>query len=307
MQVVKDLPGYLKIYKNRELLRKAEESYEILKSCQLCPRECQVNRLKGEKGYCRAGKEVEVASFYCHMGEESPISGWRGSGTIFFTHCSLRCVFCQNYPISQLGYGNKISVEELARIMLKLQKKGCHNINLVTPTHFVPQILKAVHIAVEKGLRIPLVYNCGGYESCLTLKYLEGVVDIYLPDIKYSGEKEAEKYSDAPDYFEVAKKAVKEMFRQVGNLVLSPEGVAKRGLIIRHLILPGNLSGTPEVLNFIKNEISQEVHISLMNQYFPAYKALKIKELNRKVTKKEYQYMLNIAKSLSLTRGWCQG
>lgn len=301
-----DYPGFIRLHRSGELAKRVKDIYQLMKSCQLCPRRCGVNRLKGEVGYCRAALEPEISSFYCHFGEEPPISGWAGSGTIFFTHCSLRCVFCQNYPISQLGYGNKISIEHLARIMLNLQKKGCHNINLVTPTHFTPQIMAALDIAASKGLMIPLVYNCGGYESIQTLKLLKGVVDIYMPDIKYGGKEEAEKYSNAPDYFEVAKRAIKEMHHQVGELDVSPDGIAKRGLIIRHLILPNNLAKTEQVLKFIKNEVSPGTYISIMSQYFPAYKATKIPELKRKITKKEYQKVLRFVRELSLENGWQQ-
>jgi len=298
-------PGYLKLGK-KELKKRIKKAYQLMENCMLCPRKCGVNRIKGEKGYCRTGIDLEISSFYSHMGEEPPISGWNGSGTIFFTHCNLRCVFCQNYPISHLGYGKKISIDRLAEIMLTLQKRGCHNINLVTPTHFTPHILAAVDKAIDKGLRIPLVYNCGGYEAMETLKLLKGVVDIYLPDIKYGSSREAKKYSNAPDYFEVAKKAVKEMYEQVGELQLSREGIAQRGVIIRHLVLPNNLAKTDKVLSFIKNELSPHIHISIMNQYFPAYKAINIEDLNRKVTDKEYRRVLNLAKKLSLERGWRQ-
>ena len=298
-------PDYLKLGK-KELKKRIKKAYQLMENCMLCPRKCGVNRIKGEKGYCRTGIDLEISSFYSHMGEEPPISGWNGSGTIFFTHCNLRCVFCQNYPISHLGYGKKISIDRLAEIMLTLQKRGCHNINLVTPTHFTPHILAAVDKAIDKGLRIPLVYNCGGYEAMETLKLLKGVVDIYLPDIKYGSSREAKKYSNAPDYFEVAKKAVKEMYEQVGELQLSREGIAQRGLIIRHLVLPNNLAKTDKVLSFIKNELSPHIHISIMNQYFPAYKAINIEDLNRKVTDKEYRRVLNLAKKLSLERGWRQ-
>ncbi len=300
-------PRYIKLHKKGELKKRIDEIYHLMQNCQICPRQCGVNRLKGEKGYCQAGFEPEISSFYCHRGEEPPISGWAGSGTIFFTHCNLRCVFCQNYPISQLGHGKKISVHQLAKMMLILQKKGCHNINFVTPTHFVPQILAALNQAIANGLKIPLVYNCGGYEATKTLKFLDGVVDIYMPDIKYGGRREAEKYSNAPDYFKVAKEAIKEMHRQVGELQISPDNIAQKGLLIRHLILPNNIAKTERVLTFIKTEISPETYISIMDQYFPAYKALKIKQLNRKVTRTEYQKALDVVQKLSLDKGWRQG
>jgi len=298
-------PGYLK-FQRRELDKRIEKLYEILKECRICPRECRVNRLKGEKGFCGCGEELIVSSFHPHFGEEPPISGYRGSGTIFFAHCNLRCVFCQNYPISHLGNGNKISVEELAEGMINLQKMGCHNINLVTPTHFIPQIVLALSKAIEKGLSIPLVYNCGGYEAVETLKLLKGLVDIYMPDIKYGGEEEGKKYSSAPDYFEIAKKAVKEMFTQVGNLQIDKEGIARKGLLIRHLILPHKLAKTRNVLKFIAEEISPYTYISLMSQYFPAYRAREFKELSRRITREEYEEALEITRELGLEEGWRQ-
>jgi len=248
-----------------------------------------------------------VSSFHCHFGEEPPISGYQGSGTIFFTHCSLRCVFCQNYPISHLGHGNRTSSEELARMMLALQQKGCHNINLVTPTHFVPQILSGLLKACERGLKIPLVYNCGGYEAVETLNLLEGIVDVYMPDIKYGGTEEGGKYSSASNYFKIARDAIKEMHRQVGNLRMDNNGIAQRGLLVRHLILPNGLAKSREVLSFLAEEISPKTYISLMDQYFPAYRATKFKELNRKITLREYEQVISIAQELGLNRGWRQG
>ena len=300
-------PGYLKLQKNGELKTRIKKLYKLLRECKICPRKCGVNRLKGERGFCKSGLEPIVSSFHPHFGEEPPISGCRGSGTIFFTHCSLKCVFCQNYPISHLGNGNEISVEKLAEGMLNLQKMGCHNINLVTPTHFSPQIVQALSIAIERGLHIPLVYNCGGYEAVETLRLLEGMVDIYMPDIKYGGKEEGEKYSSASNYFEVAKKAVKEMFKQVGNLRLNKEGIVYKGLLVRHLILPRGLAKTRNVLKFIAKEISPLTYISLMSQYFPAYRAQEFKELNRRITQEEYEEVLEITEELGLKRGWQQG
>ena len=299
-------PSYLKLYQNGKLKDRIEKAYELLKSCELCPRRCGVNRLKGEKGFCRSGLELMVSSFHSHFGEEPPISGYQGSGTIFFTNCNLRCVFCQNYPISHLGHGNKITAEELAEMMLNLQRKGCHNINLVTPTHFVPQILSGLLIACEKGLKIPIVYNCGGYEGVKTLKLLEGIVDIYMPDIKYGGTEEGDKYSSAPDYFRIAREAVKEMHRQVGSLKMDKDGIAKRGLLVRHLVLPNGLARTKEVLSFLVNEVSPKTYVSIMSQYFPAYRAKEFKELNRKITPREYEEVICIAEELGLNRGWRQ-
>lgn len=299
-------PNYLHLHKKGELEKRVSGLYRVLQNCHLCPRRCGVNRLEEEIGYCRAGGEPQVSSSHCHLGEEPPISGWAGSGTIFFTHCNLRCVYCQNYPISHIGHGNRISIPRLADIMISLQRRGCHNINLVTPTHFVPQIVAALDIAAGQGLEIPLVYNCGGYEQIDTLRLLEGIIDIYMPDIKYAGEEEAKKYSNAPDYFDVAKEAIKEMHRQVGELVTSENNIALRGLLIRHLILPNNIAQSKKVLTFIKEEISPNTYLSIMNQYFPAYKAVHINQISRRVNRSEYNQVLQMAEELSLSKGWRQ-
>ncbi len=298
-------PSYLKLHQSGELKKRIKEAYRLMENCRICPRNCQVNRGR-KRGYCQAGLTPLVSSLHLHLGEEPPISGWRGSGTIFFTYCNLRCVFCQNYPISHLGNGNEVSLEKLSIMMISLQEKGAHNINLVTPTHFIPQILFSLNVAIEKGLQIPLVYNCGGYESVETLKLLDGIVDIYMPDIKYGKEEESRKYSSAPNYFEVAKKAVREMHRQVGDLKLNEEGIAQRGLLVRHLILPQELAGTRNVFSFIAKEISPKTFVSIMNQYFPAYRAIQIEELNRKITLKEYNQALKIAEEMGLENGWRQ-
>ncbi|NQS90189.1 radical SAM protein [Patescibacteria group bacterium] len=303
---MENYPSYLKLYQSGELKKRVKRAYKLMESCQICPRSCRVNR-KEKRGHCRAGLKPVVSSFHLHFGEEPPISGWKGSGTIFLTYCNLGCIFCQNYPISHLGNGNEVNLERLSDMMIALQEKGAHNINLVTPTHFVPQILFSMDLAIGKGLQIPLVYNCGGYESVETLKLLEGIVDIYMPDIKYGGREEAEKCSSAPDYFEVAKKAVKEMYRQVGDLKLNERGIAQRGILVRHLILPQGLAGTRNVFNFIAKEISHQTYVSIMSQYFPAYKAVHIKELNRKITRKEYKQALRIAEEMNLENGWKQG
>ena len=293
-------PGYLKLYQNGRLKRKIEEGYYLLESCHLCPRNCSVNRLKGEKGFCKSGKDLIIASWNPHFGEEPPISGHLGSGTIFFTNCSLRCSFCQNYPISQLGEGNKQTVNSLSSMMVSLQNKGCHNINLVTPTHFVPQILQALLFTIPQGLRIPLVYNSSGYESINTLKLLDGVIDIYMPDFKYGADKQGKIYSNVPDYFSKTKLAIKEMYHQVGDLQINKEGIAKRGLLIRHLILPNSLARSETVLKFIAKEISKNSYIALMAQYFPANRTPQIPELNRRITREEYNKILDFADSLGL-------
>jgi len=299
--------AYLSLYRAGILKERTEQAYQILEKCRLCPRNCGVNRLKGEKGFCRAESDLVVASAHSHFGEEPPISGHQGSGTIFFSYCNLRCVFCQNYPISHLGNGNCISVEKLAEMMVMLQGRGCHNINLVTPTHFMPQILSALSLAIEEGLHIPLVYNCGGYESLEALRLLEGVVDIYLPDIKYGNENSAKKYSNAPGYFKKAKEAIKEMYNQVGNLQLDKRGVARRGLLVRHLVLPNGIAATREVFSFLAREISPRIYVSIMSQYFPTHQAKHFPELNRRITPDEYEEAMGIAEELNLEKGWKQG
>lgn len=274
--------------------------YSYLESCRLCPRECGVNRIKGEKGICGVDYQLWVSSYGPHYGEEPPLSGTNGSGTIFFTYCNLKCVYCQNYSISQLRDGDIISIADLANMMLYLQSIGCHNINLVTPTHFVPQIVSALVIAVERGLRIPIVYNTSGYERLEILKLLDGIVDIYLPDMRYSSEVNSIRYSSAPRYPEFNRLAVKEMFRQVGNLELDENGIAKRGLIIRHLVMPEDVSGTEDILRFIAEEISKDAYISLMAQYRPMYKAINMPPINRRISREEYKKAIEIAKSLGL-------
>jgi putative pyruvate formate lyase activating enzyme len=298
-------PGYLNI-KEEEFDRRIEKAYKLLSSCEVCPHQCRVNRLKGERGFCRSGEEVIVSSYNAHFGEEPPLVGNFGSGTIFFTHCNLKCIYCQNYPISQLGNGNKVTLQELAKIMLALQKRKCHNINLVTPTHFVPQILKSFKLAIKMGLCIPIVYNTSGYESVETLRLLDNIVDIYLPDARYADNEIAEKYSSAPDYFEIMKEALKEMHRQVGDLALDQIGVARSGLIVRHLILPDGLSGTRKIMRFIAREVSPHTYISLMAQYFPAYQAGQFSPLSRRINRKEYREALRAFKEEGLENGWFQ-
>jgi len=277
----------------------------LLEECTLCPRNCKVNRLKNELGFCKVGRNPKISAYNLHFGEEPPISGTSGSGTIFFTGCNLSCVFCQNYPISQLHHGKEITVEKLAEIMIELQNQNAHNINLVTPTHVVPQIIEAITIARTKGLKIPIVYNSGGYEKVETLKQLKGYIDIYMPDAKYSDDKNAEKYSNAKDYWKINKPALKEMHRQVGNLQIK-NGVAVKGLMIRHLVLPGNISGSRTVFEFVAEQISEKTYMSVMAQYHPANKTDEFPELQRKLTEDEYLRVLNIADDLGLTNGWRQ-
>jgi putative pyruvate formate lyase activating enzyme len=290
-----------------ELQKRIEAAYELLESCHVCPRECGVNRLKNDKlGFCRSGLNPVISSVSPHHGEEPPLSGTKGSGTIFFTNCNLRCLYCQNYPISQMGNGAERTPGELACQMIWLQEQGCHNLNLVTPTHFMPQILKALGIARDRGFNLPIVYNTSGYEAVESLRLLDGIVDIYLPDMRYSDDKAALKYSIAPHYPEVNRAAVKEMYRQVGNLVLDENGIARRGIIVRHLVLPNGLSGTESIMKFLALEISKDVYISLMSQYFPAYKANEHKELSRRTTAAEYDDACRIMEKYGLENGWVQ-
>jgi len=261
-----------------------------------------VNRMKEDKGYCRSGKQLIVSSYSPHFGEEEPLVGVGGSGTIFLTNCNLLCLYCQNYDISHLGDGAPASEEETADCMIYLQRRGCHNINFVTPTHFTPQLVRAIEIAIPKGLHLPIVWNCGGYENVETIRLLEGVVDIYMPDIKYSSSDSARKYSNAPDYFDRCKEAVKEMHRQVGDLLIE-DGIAKRGLLIRHLVLPNDAAGSREVLKFIAEEISTNTYLNIMDQYRPMYKAYDYEELSRRTTLKEYKRVVEMAEELGLERG----
>jgi putative pyruvate formate lyase activating enzyme len=300
-------PGYIALHRTGELAKRALGAMASLARCELCPRVCDVDRLDGGRGVCGVGADPVIASWNLHPWEEPPISGTRGSGTIFFSGCTGRCRFCQNYPISQYGYGNRVSIERLAEMMLELQKRGCHNINFVTPTHFAPQILSAVEVAAANGLRVPLVYNTSGYERVETLRLLEGVVDVWLPDAKYASDKAAQRVSGFPHYVENNRAALREIYRQVGEaLVLDEEGVARRGMIVRHLVLPENLSETARVLRWIAVELSPRLHVSLMDQYFPAYKVLDDPLLGRKITAEEYAAALDAFDAAGLDNGWMQ-
>jgi len=293
-------PAYLGL-SGKELRARAEALRELASPCRLCPRECHVRRTEGERGSCQAGLRPWVSSFGPHFGEERVLVGRGGSGTIFFTSCNLHCVFCQNYEISQLREGREIPVEELAAWMLHLQEIGCHNINFVTPTHQAPQIVEALALAREEGLKLPIVWNCGGYESVKALRLLDGIVDIYMPDFKYGDSQVAARFSEAPGYFEVARAALKEMHRQVGDLEIR-DGIAQRGLLIRHLVLPEGLAGTEKVLRFIAEELSRETFVNIMAQYYPTYKAWQYPELARRITPEEYREALEIARRLGLSR-----
>jgi putative pyruvate formate lyase activating enzyme len=265
-----------------------------------------VNRLSNESGFCKTGLKPKVTSYMPHHGEEPPISGERGSGTIFFSNCNMGCAYCQNYQFSQLGEGREVDFVDLAHFMLELQGLGCHNINLVTPTHVTPQILKALQIAIPKGLKIPLVYNTGGYELFEMIRLLEGIVDIYLPDMRYADQEMGEKYSNAPDYPKHNQASLKEMHRQVGIADIDNEGIIKRGLIIRHLVLPNKISGTEKVMRFIAEELSKETYISLMSQYTPYYKAPDMKDISRRITLEEYEEAENFMHECGLYNGWTQ-
>ncbi|MBT9172117.1 MAG: hypothetical protein DDT21_00498 [Syntrophomonadaceae bacterium] len=293
---------YTALAENGELQKRVTKAHMTLSRCVLCPQACGVDRLTGETGFCRAGRTVKVASFGPHYGEEPPLVGRGGSGAIFFAYCNLRCVFCQNYNISQIGEGSEMTTAELSRVMLGLQERGCENVNLVTPTHYVPQILEALRQAAERGLRIPLVYNCGSYECLETLLLLDGVIDIYLPDSKYSDAEKARRYSGVEDYPLYMFAALREMHRQVGDLQLDKRGVAVRGLMIRHLVLPGDIAGTAEVLRFIATELSRETYVNLMSQYYPAYQAQRIPEINRRPSGAELLRAAALAREWGLTR-----
>jgi len=295
-------PLYIEVYEKGELEKRVKKAKQFMKKCFLCPLACGANREEGEKGNCGVGKYAILSSFGPHFGEEPPLVGSRGSGTVFFSGCSLRCIFCQNYEISQLRRGEEVSPNELADIFLAIQRMGCHNLNLVTPSHVIPQWLEALLLAVEKGFSLPIVYNSSGYDSIIALKILDGVVDIYMPDFKYGDSENALRYSNAKGYFEVAKKSIKEMHRQVGDLQIE-NGIARRGLLIRHLILPNGLAGSKKVLDFIRNSISQRSYVNLMEQYYPTYNAFQVEELSRRITKEEYWDVVRYAMKIGINRG----
>jgi len=301
-------PGYVKLHKKGELKRRGDILWQKMKICDLCPRECETRRTDGKKGDCGASSQLKIASFHPHFGEEPPLVGKGGSGTIFFSNCSLRCVYCINYDISILGHGQKRSVEELAAMMLRLQEIGCENINVVTPTHYLPHIVKALDIAAGKGLKLPLVYNTSGYEKTETLRLLDGVVDIYLPDFKYFDSAMAEKYSNgAKNYPEMAKSAILEMNRQVSVALTADDGKMYKGLMIRHLVLPNDVSSTKEVLKWIAENLSLDTYINLMSQYTPSYKAEKYPKLSRRIYRKEYNEAVSYVRQLGLSNVEIQG
>jgi putative pyruvate formate lyase activating enzyme len=298
--------NYLALYQSGELLQRVREAYWRLAACDLCPHDCGVNRIKDERGICGAGLKPKIASANVHRGEEPPVSGTKGSGTVFLSGCSLKCAFCQNYPISQLGNGEELSTGELAGRMIKLQRQGVHNINFVTPTHFLPQILAALWLAIPQGFNLPIVWNTSGYEKVDALHLLDGVVDVYLPDMKYVDELCAVEFSAAPGYRDYNRCAVKEMLRQVGHLQLDTEGIARQGLIVRHLVLPGGIAGSRETLTWIAEHLGSDTHIALMNQYFPAHRAVTMKPISRKVSGREYGQVVETLEGLGLENGWVQ-
>jgi putative pyruvate formate lyase activating enzyme len=293
--------AYLPLWRSGELLRRTEEAYARLEACDICARECGVNRRESaEKAGCHTADRAVVSSYGPHFGEEDPLVGHGGSGTIFFTWCNLHCQFCQNHDISQSGHGREVEPEELARMMLDLQSQGCHNIYLVSPSHVVPQILLGVLIAAQAGLRLPLVFNTGGYDSLRTLALLDGVVDIYMPDMKYADARVARRLSKVAKYPQVNQAAVKEMHRQVGDLSLDDRGVARRGLLVRHLVLPEGLAGTSEIVRFLRNEVSPRTYINVMSQYRPCYRAHTLPPLDRRISQDEYAEAVDLAAEAGL-------
>jgi putative pyruvate formate lyase activating enzyme len=303
------LPGYVRLSGSGELEERARRAHEVLRDCVVCPQECRVNRIEDELGFCRTGLSPRVSSYSPHFGEEPPLVGTNGSGTIFFAGCNMRCEFCQNYEISQCGVGYAVSNADLAGIMLHLQERRCHNINLVSPSHVVPQIPGAVAPAAPQGLNVPLVYNSGGYDSVETLRLLDGVIDIYMPDAKYGRDDVALELSHAPGYTARMQAALKEMHRQVGDLVIR-DGLAVRGMIIRHLVLPGNLANSEIVTKFIADEISRDSYVNIMAQYHPAWRVAEggrspvLAALQRPITSREYRYAVRYARENGLSRGF---
>ncbi len=297
---------YHALYQSGELLQRVRAAYQRLASCDLCPHNCGVNRIKGEQGRCRSGLKPRIASANLHRGEEPPISGSKGSGTIFFSGCTLNCVFCQNFPISQQNSGETISTWELARRMLQLQKRGAHNLNLVTPGHWLPQFLAALWLAIPQGFNLPVVWNSSGYETVDALQLLDGVVSIYLPDMKYRDDQQAKELSGAPGYSQINRLAVQEMLRQVGHLQTDDHGIATQGLIIRHLVLPQGRAGSAETLPWIAEQLGLETHIALMSQYFPAHRAASMNGINRSLTHQEYDAATDALEQAGLDNGWVQ-
>jgi putative pyruvate formate lyase activating enzyme len=297
-------PAYLKLFKSGELQNRVEASLDALKECNICPRACNINRLENETRVCKTGRYARVSSYFPHFGEEDCLRGWAGSGTIFFSMCSLRCIFCQNYDISHYQEGRETNAEQLTSMMIKLQRLGCHNINFVTPEHVVPQIIEALPLAVEMGLRIPLIYNTSGYDSLESLRLMDGIVDIYMPDFKFWDEDCAKKYLKAKEYPEVARNAIKEMYRQVGALKFDENGIALRGLLIRHLVMPDCLDQSESIFRFLAEEISPYTFINIMDQYYPPGQVneKKYSEINHRTSVREYEQAMQLAKAAGITR-----
>jgi putative pyruvate formate lyase activating enzyme len=281
-------PAYIATHESGELARRVPRALEMLRSCRVCPRDCDVDRLADERAVCLTGRYAVVASYFPHFGEEDCLRGERGSGTIFFANCNLKCVFCQNYDISQKAAGKEVQPEELAGMMLELQQLGCHNINFVTPEHVVPQIVEALPFAIEGGLRVPIVYNTSGYDSLESLRLLDGIVDVYMPDFKYATAESSKRYSKAENYTDAAREGLKEMQRQVGDLVFDERGLAKRGLLVRHLVMPSGVADTRDVMRFLVREVSENVYVNLMDQYYPAFKTDRYPEIDRRISENEY-------------------
>jgi putative pyruvate formate lyase activating enzyme len=299
-------PRYLQLLQSGELAERITRAYDILASCTLCPRACGINRLEGEIGFCGAGNTVTIGSTGPHFGEEPPLSGSRGAGTIFFTYCSLKCCYCQNYQISHAGIGRRVEVEDLAQAMLRLQDQGCHNIDLVTPGHIAPFVLKAIQLAAERGLAIPLVYNSGGYDSIETLRLLDGIVDVYLPDWKYGAVTLAQEYSHAPDYPTVCEQAIAEMYRQVGDLQVDRYGIAWQGLIVRHLVLPNHVDNTKQVLERLAYILPETTRVSLMAQYVPCFQAQQHPSLQQPLSAQEYEIARKSLEQRGFLEYWVQ-
>ncbi|MBN4050742.1 radical SAM protein [bacterium AH-315-G05] len=295
-------PGYLNLLSNGELENRVKTLKQMLKNCVLCPHQCGVNRFNGEIGYCKTLDNCVISGAQPHFGEEEELVGKYGSGSIFFSYCTLRCVFCQNYEISYCGEGQIVSTNQLAEMMLSLQSKGCHNINLVSPSHIVPQIVEAIFIASKKGLHIPIVYNTNGYDLTDTLRLLEGIVDIYMPDIKFSDNHTALKYLKVKNYYTFAKNAVREMYKQVKDLKTDDRNIAYKGLLVRHLVLPQNLAGTEKIIRFIADDISTNTYFNIMAQYYPAHRSYTFEELSRRISREEYQVAVDSAKLAGLKR-----
>lgn len=300
-------PRFVSMAESCELSRRAREARESLRKCALCPRACGVDRTSGERGYCGAGARARVYRHMAHPGEEPPISGSRGSGTIFWSHCTMSCCYCQNYRMSQLGEGTTRTTDELADMVVSLAAQGCHNINHVSPTQFLPDVLDSLELAWRRGAALPVVWNTSGYESLRTLELLDGVVDIYLSDIRYASDEAAARFSDTPDYVGVSKRALAEMHRQVGDLRTGEDGTASSGLIVRHLVLPNGHAGTREAMAFVAGELGPGTYVSLMAQYYPAFRAAEYPELSRRITAGEWAEARRALEEAGITNGWVQG